>query len=186
MMIQFCEFCSTVVKEETDRCPSCGCRMAQSVDEETFNNPENPWPFARVMDITLRIMGQPRHIHFDGTHSLYHLWRGMSGYYRDQALWYRIRHDEVELVSFPKGRQLEDFQILEPGDILNCTNTRFSCYGHDLPDRELGLDADAMVKTYQGTFDILDCPEKDIPFVLGWLLSNGPEDRCLEGWVYDI
>ena len=186
MMIQFCEFCSTVVKEETDRCPSCGCRMAQSVDEETFNNPENPWPFARVMDITLRIMGQPRHIHFDGTHSLYHLWRGMSGYYRDQALWYRIRHDEVELVSFPKGRQLEDFRILEPGDILNCTNTRFSCYGYDLPDPELGLEPGDMVKTYQGTFDILDCPDKDIPFVLGWLLSNGPEDRCLEGWVYDI
>ena len=186
MMIQFCEFCSTVVKEETDRCPSCGCRMAQSVDEETFNNPENPWPFARVMDITLRIMGQPRHIHFDGTHSLYHLWRGMSGYYRDQALWYRIRHDEVELVSFPKGRQLEDFRILEPGDILNCTNTRFSCYGYDLPDPELGLEPGDMIKTYQGTFDILDCPAKDIPFVLGWLLSNGPEDRCLEGWVYDI
>ena len=92
----------------------------------------------------------------------------------------------MELVSFPEGRQLEDFRILEPGDILNCTTTRFSCYGHDLPDRELGLDADAMIKTYQGTFDILDCPPKDIPFVLGWLLSNGPEDRCLEGWVYDI
>ena len=185
-MIQFCEFCSTVVREETDRCPACGCRMAQSADEETFNNPENPWPFARVMDITLRIMGQPRKLHFDGTHSLYHLWRGMSRHYNQQSLWYRIRHDEVELVSFPEGRQLEDFRILEPGDILNCTNTRFSCYGHDLPDRELGLDADAMVKTYQGTFDILDCPEKDIPFVLGWLLVNGPEDRFLEGWVYDI
>ena len=49
-----------------------------------------------------------------------------------------------------------------------------------------GLEPGDMVKTYQGTFDILDCPDKDIPFVLGWLLSNGPEDRCLEGWVYDI
>ena len=186
MMIQFCEFCSSVIREETDRCTVCGCHLAQSVDEETFNNPEYPWPFKPVADITLRIQGQPRKIHFDGTHSLFHLWRGMSGYYRDRALWFRIRHEEMELVSFPEGRQLEDYRILEPGDILNCTITRFSCYGHDVPERELGLDADAMIKTYQGTFDILDCPEKDIPFVLGWLLSNGPEDRCLEGWVYDI
>ena len=186
MMIQFCEFCSSVDKEEAALCPSCGCRMVQSVDEETFNNPDHPWPFKPVKDITLRIQGLPRHVHFEGTHSLYHLWRGMSRYYNKQALWFRVRHEEMELVSFPEGRQLPGFRILEPGDILNCTTTRFSCYGHDVPDRELGLDADAMIKTYQGTFDISDCPPRDIPFVLGWLLSNGPEDRCLEGWVYDI
>ena len=185
-MIQFCEFCSTVIREDTNYCNVCGCHLAQSVDEETFNNPEHPWPFTPVKDITLRIQGQPRHIHFDGTHSLFHLWRGMSRYYNEQALWFRVHYDEVELVSFPAGQQLDGYRILEPGDILNCTNTRFSCYGHTVPDAELGLDSDALIKTYQGTFDILDCPAKEIPLVLGWLLSNGPEDRFLDGWVYDI
>ena len=67
MMIQFCEFCSSVIREETDRCTVCGCHLAQSVDEETFNNPEYPWPFKPVADITLRIQGQPRKIHFQSS-----------------------------------------------------------------------------------------------------------------------
>ena len=186
MMIQFCEFCGTVIREQTDYCTVCGCHLAQSVEDEKFNNPECPWPFTPVKDITLRIQGQPHHIHFEGTHSLFHLWRGMFRYYSKQALWFRIHHDEMELVSFPEGKQEEGFRILEPGDILNCTNTRFSCYGHTVPDPELGLDPDALIKTYQGTFELQECPEKNIPFVLGWLLSNGPQPRFLQGWIYDI
>ena len=186
MMIQFCEFCGNVMREETDYCNICGCHLAQSVEDEKFNNPECPWPFTPVMDITLRIQGQPRRVHFDGTHSIFHLWRGMSHYYNEQALWFRVRKDEIELASFPEGKREEGFRILEPGDILNCYMSRFSCYGYDLPDPELGLEPDALVKTYQGTFDILDCPVKELPFVLGWLLATGPKPRFLEGWVYDI
>ena len=186
MMIRFCEFCGNVVREEMERCDVCSCPLSQDVEEEQFNNSENPWPFTPVSGLSLRIQGQERHIRVEGTHSLYHLWRGMSRYYSERALWFRVRHEEMELVSFPEGRQLEDYRILEPGDILNCTITRFSCYGHTMPDPELGLEEDALIKTYQGTFDILDCPAKDIPFVLGWLLSNGPEPRFQEGWVYDI
>ena len=110
----------------------------------------------------------------------------MSHYYNERALWFRVRKDEIELASFPKGKREEGFRILEPGDILNCYMSRFSCYGYDLPDPELGLEPDALVKTYQGTFDSLDCPVKELPFVLGWLLATGPEPRFLEGWVYDI
>ena len=186
MMIQFCEFCGKVMREDTEYCNVCGCHVAQSVEDEKFNDTERDWPFTPLKDITLRIQGCPRKVHFEGTHSLYHLWRGMYRYYSKQALWFRVRNDEMELASFPEGRQDEDFRILEPGDILNCTITRFSCYGHTMPDPELGLEEDALIKTYQGTFDILDCPAKDIPFVLGWLLSNGPEPRFQEGWVYDI
>ena len=186
MMIRFCEFCGNVVREERDCCEVCNCPLTQDVEEEQFNNSATPWPFKPADTLTLRIGGEARSIRVEGTHSLFHLWRGMSHYYREQSLWFRIHHDEVELASFPQGQHEEEFRILEPGDILNCTNTRFSCYGYDLPDPELGLEPGDMIKTYQGTFDILDCPAKDIPFVLGWLLVNGPEDRCLEGWVYDI
>ena len=186
MKVQFCEFCGTVIQEETDYCNVCGCHLAQAEDAERFNNPDCPWPFTPVLDITLRIQGCPRRVHFDGTHSLYHLWQGMSQCYNDRGLWFRVRKDEVELASFPEGRALKEFRLLEPGDILNCTNTRFSCYSYDAPDPELGLDNDTLVMTYQGTFDILDCPEKELSLVLGWLLSTGPKPRFLEGWVYDI
>lgn len=184
--VQFCEFCSTVIQEETDYCPVCGCHLAQAEDADRFNDPDRPWPFTPVKDITLRIQGCPRHIHFEGTHSLYHLWLEMHQYYDGQALWFRVRNDEVELASFPQGRQMEDFRLLEPGDILNCANTRFSFYTHHESDPELELDAGTLVKNYHGTFDILDCPAKDIPPVLGWLLATGPKPRFLEGWVYDI
>ena len=186
MLIQFCEFCGNVMREETDYCNICGCHLAQSEDADTFNNPDSPWPFKPVMDITLRIQGCPHKVHFDGTHSLFHLWRGMHRYYTAGALWFRIHHDEMELASFPEGRAPSDFRILEPGDILNCTVTHFSCYGNDVPDPELGLDPNSRVKTYQGSFDITDCPPRDLPLVLGWLLANGPEPHFLEGWVYDI
>lgn len=186
MLIQFCEFCGNVMREETDYCNICGCHLAQSEDADTFNNPDSPWPFKPVMDITLRIQGQPHKVHFDGTHSIFHLWRGMHRYYTEGALWFRIHHDEMELASFPEGRAPSDFRILDPSDILNCTITHFSCYGNDVPDPELGLNPYTLVKTYQGSFDITDCPKKDLPLVLGWLLSNGPQPRFLQGWVYDI
>ena len=186
MLVYFCEFCGNVMQEEMEYCNICGCRVAQSEDAEKFNNPDCPWPFTPVMDITLRIQGRPHKLHFDGTHSLFHLWRGMYRYYSEGALWFRIHHDEMELASFPEGRAPKDFRILEPGDILNCTMTHFSCYGNDVPDPELGLDPNTLVKTYQGSIDLVDCPRKDIPLVLGWLLASGPAPRFLEGWVYDI
>lgn len=184
--VQFCEFCSTVMQEEAEYCNVCGCHLAQVEDADLFNNTDRPWPFTPVKDITLRIQGCPRSVHFEGTHSLYHLWLGMSQSYGGRALWFRVRHDEMELASFPQGREMAGFRLLEPGDILNCTNTHFSFYSHDEPEPELELDADTLVKTYHGTFDILDCPEKDIHLVFGWLLATGPKPRFLEGWVYDI
>ena len=186
MKIRFCEFCGKVAKEE-EFCDICGCPLSQDVEEEEFNNSENPWPFTPVTDLTLRIQGKTRKIHFEGTHSLFHLWTEINRAYSDLNMYFHLRgKDEILLAAFPAGCVPPLFRPLDPGDILNCTNTRFSCYGYTVPDRELGLTADPMIKTYQGTFDILECPAKDIPFVLGWLLSNGPEDRCLEGWVYDI
>ena len=186
MKIQFCEFCGNVMREEAEYCSVCGCYLAQNVEDVLFNNPNMPWPFIPVNEITLRIQGNPHCIRFDGTHSLFHMWRGMSRYYNERALWFRVRQDEVELASFPAGQELDGFRILEPGDILNCRQTRFSCYGYTVPDPELGLEDDQLIKTYQGTFDLVECPVKDVPFVLGWLLATGPKPRFLEGWVFDI
>lgn len=186
MKIQFCEFCGNVMREQADYCNVCGCYLAQDVEDVLFNNPDMPWPFSPVNQITLRIHGRPHYVHFEGTHSLFHLWRGMSRYYNEQSLWFRVHNDEMELASFPAGQAKEDFRILEPGDILNCKQTRFSCHGYANPDPELQLEDDNLVHTYQGTFQLLECPEKDIPFVLGWLLATGPKPRFLEGWVFDI
>ena len=186
MKIRFCEFCSNVVKGET-YCDICGCQLSQDVEEETFNNSKNPWPFTPVKDLTLMIQGEPRKIHFEGTHSLYHLLKEMNRGYSNLNMWYRLRgKDEMELATFHVGHALRNFRPLGPDEILNCTYRRFSFYVYAEPDPELGLPGDMMETTYQGTVDLVDCPDRDIPYMLGWILATAPKPRHADGWVYKI
>ena len=185
MKIRFCEFCSNVMREDVEYCTVCGCHIAQYVDDNQFNT-GCPWPFTPVDRITLRIQERPHTIDISGTHSLYHLWKFLTDNYTNMTLLYRIRKDEIELASFPEGSDTQDFLTLEPGDILNCAHRRFSCYSYDKADPELELEEGQLEMTYQGTFELTDCPERDIHAVLGLFLATGPKPRFLEGWVFDI
>ena len=186
MKIRFCEFCGKVMKD-ADVCDVCGCPLSQDVEEEEFNNSENPWPFTPVNDLVLMIQGTPRKIHVEGTHSLYHLWKEMNRVYSDLNMWFRLRGtDEMELATFPVGWVHPEFRLLEPGDILNCVHRRFSFYTYALPDPELGLPGNALDTTYQGTFDLVDCPDRDIPHLLGWFIATAPRPCHEEGWIYEI
>ena len=186
MMIRFCEFCGKIM-QEAEYCSVCGCKLSQDVEEEQFNNPENPWPFTPVKDLTLRIQGQPRKIHVEGTHSLYHMWQEIHKAYMDNNVLFRMRgKDDIELAAFPAGRAREDFRLLEPGDILNCGHRHFSFYTLGDPDPELGQSTDLLEVNYHGTFDLLYCPDRDIPYLLGWFMGTAPQPRHEEGWVYDI
>ena len=185
-MIRFCEFCGNVVREEMARCAICGCGLTQEVTEEQFNAPGSPWPFTPRETITLSIQGNPRTIRFSGTHSLYHLWLGLHRTYAAMALQYRDRNGEMELAQFPAGRAPAEFRPLEPGVILNCRHRNFSiCTYHD-PDPELGLEPGSLEIHYQGSFELTDCPDRDIPYVLGWLLATVPCPNHRGNWIYRI
>lgn len=186
MKIRFCEFCGNVLRDEPEYCDICGSRLTQEVDEALFNDPEFPWPFEPVLSVCLRIQGQDRNIRFSGTHSLYHLWSGLHEVYEDMALYFRTRHDEMELAAFPEGCVMEEFRLMEPGDLINCRHSRFSFYTFSEADPELGLEPGTMEMTYQGSFVIEDCPEKQWGNVLGWLLATRPAPRPDTGWSYDI
>ena len=187
MKIRFCEFCSKVVQEDAEYCDICGCRLGQDVEEEIFNDAGNRWPFQPVNEITLRIQGQPRQICFDGTHSLFHFWTELYRAYSDRNLWFRERsREEMELVSFPEGHAREGFRLLDSSDILNCGHRRFSVFTCTRPDPELTVEPDAMEITYQASFHLPDCPDMDIPYVLGWLLATAPLPGYKSSWVYHI
>lgn len=186
MKIRFCEFCGNVLRDEPSCCDICGCALVQEVDEDAFNDPDFPWPFEPVLELCLRIQGRGRRICFDGTHSVYHLWDGLHTAYENRVLYFRTRKDEMELAEFPEGRQLTGFRLLEPGDLINCAHTRFSVYWYAEADPELSEDTDALEVTYQGSFQIEDCPKKEWGNVLGWLLATTPAAKADDGWTYDI
>ena len=187
MKSRFCEFCSKVDQEGLEYCDICGCRLGQDVEEEVFSAPGSKWPFCPLEEITLRIQGQDRRIHFDGTHSVYHLWLELYRAYADLNLWFRERgREETELASFPDGQVQDGFSLVEPGYLLNCTCRRFSCYTYAEPDPELELPEDTLETTYQGTFDLLNCPDRDVPHVLGWLLATAPRSAHDREWLFKI
>ena len=187
MKIRFCEFCSNVVREDVEYCDICGGRLGQEVEEEQFNAPGSKWPFRPLEEITLRIQGQDRRIHFDGTHSVYHLWTELHRAYSDMNLWFRERNrEEMELASFPAGQVREGFRLMEPGYMLNCTHSRFSCFTCSEPDPELAVGSDHLEVSYQASFQLLSCTARDIPCVLGWLLATAPRSGYDHGWLFEI
>ena len=188
MKIRFCEFCSKVVQgSEEEYCAVCGCRLGQDVEEAEFNAPGSKWPFDPVEEITIRVQGQDRLIRFEGTHSVYHLWKELHRAYSDMNLWFRERaKDEMEFATFPADRVQKGFRLLEPGDILNCGYRRFSLHTYAEPDPELTLPGDALEITYQGTFDLVECPKREIPYLLGWMLATIPRPGLDQGWVFEI
>ena len=186
MMIRFCEFCGNVVREEMERCDVCSCPLSQDVEEEQFNNSENPWPFTPVSGLSLRIQGQERHIRVEGTHSLYHLWSALSRAYWERTLWFKVHNGEILLSSYPAGKEQPGFRRVEPSVILNCTHKCFSFYTFSEPDPELMTASAHLEMTYQGTFHMEDCPEKDLPYLVGWIVATTPLPKPETGWVYDL
>ena len=186
MMIRFCEFCGNVVREERERCEVCNCLLTQDVEEEQFNNSKTPWPFKPADTLTLRIGGEARSIRVEGTHSLFHLWTELHRSYWDQTLWFKAHNDEILLVTYPDGNAHPGYSPMDAAQILNCGHTCFSFYTFAMPDPELAVKPGEMEMTYQGTFNLVDCPEKERPYVLGWLLASPPFPRPETGWVYDL
>ena len=185
-MIRFCEFCGNVVREELERCDVCSCPLSQDVEEEQFNNSENPWPFTPVNALTLRIQSGERRIRVEGTHSLYHMWSELNRAYWNRNLWFKIHNDEILLSSYPAGKEQEGFRLVEPDVILNCTHRCFSFYTFSEPVPELMSVSGPLEMTYQGTFHMEDCPEKDLPYVVGWMVATTPLPKPETGWVYDL
>ena len=200
MSIRFCEFCSTVHPDEATHCPACGTRLAQTTSEEQFNDPTNPWPFTPISDIRLVIQGKPRQISFSGTHSVYHLWTQMHTAYESGALYFRERGDELELACFPEGQHHEEYHLLEPVTIMACNQNRFSLYTYEEIDPELEVVSEQaegeeitpapeekeglLMMTYEGSFEIPDCPDRFRKDILGWLIATNPYPELDNQWTY--
>lgn len=183
MNIRFCEFCSNVLRDESTHCPVCGTRLIQAVSEEQFNDSANPWPFEPVSTLCLRIQGQPRLIRFSGTHSVYHLWSLLHSEYDKMRLYYRFRKEEMELFA---GKCLENCKPLDPGILINCKHRKFSFHAYQKVDPDIALEPDEMEMTYQGSFEIEECPPKSWGNVLGWLLATAPRPEPDNQWTYEI
>ena len=186
MSIRFCEFCSTVHPDETTHCPDCGTRLVQTASEEDFNNPNNPWPFVPISYLHLEIQGKPRQVRFSGTHSVFHLWTEMHHAYRDMTLYFRENRDEMELVRYPKGHCPAGYQRLDPVRIMSSSHAKYSLYTYHSLDPVLTGAGDALEKTYQGSFEIVDCPKRYWRDILGWLVATVPHDALEENWHYTI
>ncbi|MBQ7229990.1 MAG: hypothetical protein IJX04_03740 [Oscillospiraceae bacterium] len=186
MSIRFCEFCSTVHPEELTHCPDCGARLIQEVEEAQFNDPANPWPFVPVDTLCLRIQGRPRTIRFSGTHSVYHLWSRLHSEYEAMRLCWRARKDEMELVGFPAGDCPEGHTLMDPGMLLGCKFRKFSFHTYEEADPEVAEEPGGMTMSYQGSFEIEDCPRKEWGNVLGWLMATAPRPAPDDQWTYDI
>ena len=185
-MIRFCEFCSTVHPDEITHCPDCGTRLDQTVSEEYFNDPSNPWPFVRVGHLQLLIQGKPRHVRFSGTHSVYHLWRDLHDAYENGTLYFREKGEEIEMYSEPEGPCPEGYQILDPVAILSSHHCRFSFHAYQDVDSELEVEEGELTPTYQGSFEILDCPQRYWRDILGWLVATKPYPEMDNHWVYFV
>lgn len=184
MSIRFCEFCSTVHPDETTHCPHCGARLVQTTSEEDFNNPANPWPFVPITCIHIVIQGKPRQVLFSGTHSVYHLWTEMHGAYEAGMLYFREKGDELELISCPNGKHPADCRLLEPVSIMECTHSYFSLYTYVADDLALEANALPLEKSYQGSFEIPDCPARFRKDILGWLAATEPRPEPDAQWTY--
>ena len=181
MNIHFCEFCSTVHPDEATHCPHCGTRLVQTTSEEDFNNPAKPWPFVPITSMQLVIQGKPRQILFSGTHSIYHLWAEMHGAYEAGMLYFRDKGEEWELISCPEGNHPADCRLLDPVAIMACNHSRFSLHTYVADDPDI---AAALEKSYQGSFEILECPARFRRDILGWLAATQPRSELDNQWTY--
>ena len=186
MNIRFCEFCSSINRDDATHCPECGARMLQEVTLEQFNDPANPWPFAPVNTLSLRIQGQPRLLVFNGTNSVYHFWSRLHEAYESMNLYYQTRKDEMELLEYREGQCPRGFKSLEPGDLINCKYRKFSFYTYEEADPEVALEPGEMAMAYHGSIEVGDCPRKQWGNVLGWLAATAPCPRPDDDWTYDI
>ena len=186
MSIRFCEFCSSVHHADTEKCPHCGARLIQSVAEVAFNDSNNPWPFLPVNEFRLRIQGQPRKIIFSGTHSVYHLWTALHNAYRRMELCWRVKQGELELVAYPPAHRPKDFTLLDPGTLLNCQYRQFTFHTYEPVDPAIAAEPGQMQLSFQGNFDIEDCPPSQWGIVLGWLVATAPRPAAAHNWTYDI
>ena len=184
MNIHFCEFCSTVHPDEATHCPDCGTRLVQTTSEEQFNDPNNPWPFTPISNIQLVIQGKPRQINFSGTHSVYHLWSEMHGAYEAGVLYFRDKGEEMELISCPEGTHPEDCRLLEPVTIMAMNHSCFSLHTYVADDPEMEKVANPLEKSYQGSFEIQDCPDRFRKDILGWLVATEPRPELDNQWTY--
>ena len=184
MSIRFCEFCSTVHPDETTHCPICGARLVQTTSEEDFNNPSKPWPFVPITSMCLVIQGKPRQIIFSGTHSVYHLWAEMHRAYEAGTLYFREKGEELELISFPENIHPEDCRLLEPVSIMASNHSRFSLHTYVVCDPELEVYNHKLEKSYQGSFEIQDCPDRFRKDILGWLAATEPRPELDNQWTY--
>ena len=188
MDIRFCEFCSTVHPDDATHCPNCGTRLVQSVSEEYFNDPENPWPFVPISQIHVALQGTPRLICFSGTHSVFHLLTELHEAYSRSALYCRVKGEELELVHDPKGCPSEEYRLLDPVVIMGCQHNRFSVYStqEEDPDVSATVAEDALERTYHGSFTFEDCPVKFRRDLLGWMVAAEPRPALEAQWSYVI
>lgn len=186
MSIRFCEFCSTVHPDAATHCPDCGAQLIQQVSEEYFNDPANPWPFEPVNRLCLLIQGKPRYVRFSGTHSVFHLWSVLHSAYDRMELCCHGKKEELELASFPKGRRPGDYEVLDPGRILNNVHRKFSLYTYQEADPEVSGEDGGLEMTYHGSFEIEDCPRKFWRDILGWLVATTPYPQVHNEWTYEI
>ena len=184
MSIRFCEFCSTVHPDETTHCPDCGTRLVQTASEESFNDPDNPWPFEPVSSLYLQIQGKPRHLCFSGTHSVFHLWSVLHSEYSRRNLYCRVKADEMELVSYPEDQYPGGYELLGPAQILGNKHCKFSLYTYQESDPEVDFESDGLEMIYHGSLEIMDCPQRYWKDILGWLVATAPYTALENNWTY--
>ena len=181
MSIRFCEFCSTVHPHETTHCPDCGTPLVQAVSEELFNDPNNPWPFTPISGIQLVIQGKPRCVNFSGTHSVYHLWSQLHKAYENGTLCFSDRGTEMELACHSVEQPVRG-AALDPVAIMGCHHSRFSLYNHR--DNDPDMAGGDLKWSYQGSFEIVDCPPRFWKDILGWLVATPPHPALDNQWTY--
>ena len=186
MRIRFCEFCSTVHPDEATHCPDCGTQLVQTVDEDAFNDSNNPWPFVPIANLYLTIQGKSRRVQFSGTHSVFHLWSELHTAYEEMALYCREKRDEVELIYVPHGKHPTDFQLVDPVKIMESKTSKYSLYTYQPADPDVPGTEDVLEQTYQGSFEILDCPQRYWKDILGWLAATEPRPALEDNWTYFV
>ena len=186
MSVRFCEFCSSVHPKDATHCPLCGSPLLQSAPADDFNDGSNPWPFMPVSEFCLRIQGQPRKIIFNGTHSVYHLWTALHDAFQRRELCWQVKHGEMELVAYPTGLRPGDFHPVDPGMLLNCGYRQFTFHTYEEVDPAIATEPGQRALSFQGNFDIEDCPPSQWGNVLGWLVGTAPRPAADQHWTYDI
>ena len=186
MNVHFCEFCSTVHPDETTHCPFCGTGLVQQVSEEYFNDPGNPWPFVPISYLHLLIQGKPRALRFSGTHSVFHLWTELHQAYAENRLYCRDKGEEMELCSYPAGQEPEGMELLDPVRIMANTQQKFSLYSYAEADPDVDEESGDLEMTYEGSFEMVDCPQRYWKDLLGWLVATTPYPELDNQWTYFV